>query len=108
VKETRADPKRKNPASTTPRACWWRSCATRPEFDALIVPTLYVQRAALSGGRARWDGAEHALELETREGAVALPDGAPSRARFPPPRYTRWCSLPTAPSCTRAAPGSRC
>jgi hypothetical protein len=83
VKETRADPKRKNPGFDDAARVLVAKLRNETEFDALIVPTLYVQRAALSGGRARWDGAEHALELETREGAVALPDGAPVEGAIP-------------------------
>jgi hypothetical protein len=38
------------------------------DFDALIVPSLCVQRAILSGTKASWDGSERTLEIETRRG----------------------------------------
>lgn len=34
------------------------------EFDALIVPSLFVQNAKVFGGVAKWDGAEQPVEIE--------------------------------------------
>lgn len=34
------------------------------EFDTLVIPSLFIREAPISGNAARWDGVERALELE--------------------------------------------
>jgi hypothetical protein len=53
------------------------------EFDAVIFPSLFVQRAILAGTRARWDGVERKLEIETGPAAVELPEDAPIEGAVP-------------------------
>ena len=47
------------------------------EFDAVIFPSLFVQRAAISGTHATWDGVEREVEFEEGRGAAQLPEDAP-------------------------------
>jgi hypothetical protein len=53
------------------------------EFDAVIIPSLYLQRAALSGPIARWDGVERALEIDTGHGIAPLPADAAIEGAVP-------------------------
>lgn len=50
--------------------------ARHAEFEAVIVPSLFVRSAPISGESARWDGVERAVEFEfqgPRAGAAADP-----------------------------------
>ena len=47
------------------------------EFDAVIFPSLFIQRAVVSGTRASWDGVERTLEVDTGRRDEALPPDAP-------------------------------
>ena len=53
------------------------------DFDAVIFPSLFVQRAIVSGTRVRWDGVERKLEIDTGPNAVELPDDAPIEGAAP-------------------------
>ena len=53
------------------------------EFDALIVPSLFVQRAILTGTQARWDGAEQTIALESSGKDVQMPADAPIEGAAP-------------------------
>ncbi len=44
------------------------------EFDAMVVPSLFVRKAVLQERVARWDGVERALEFESRGGATLEDD----------------------------------
>jgi hypothetical protein len=47
------------------------------EFDAVIVPSLFVQRARVSGTTATWDGVERTIEIEAGRRDAQLPADAP-------------------------------
>jgi hypothetical protein len=47
------------------------------DFDAVIFPSLFVQRATLTGTRASWDGVERKLEVDAGPHAGPVPDDAP-------------------------------
>jgi hypothetical protein len=47
------------------------------EFDAVIFPSLFIQRAVVSGTRATWDGVERTLEVDTGRRDEPLPEDAP-------------------------------
>jgi hypothetical protein len=50
--------------------------ARHAEFEAVIVPSLFVREAQISGASARWDGVERPLEFEIRgpgAGSAAAP-----------------------------------
>jgi hypothetical protein len=53
-----------------------RRLAEHAEFDAVIVPTLYVKAASVAGRTARWDGVEQPIEIEVenriRDGETGL------------------------------------
>jgi len=48
--------------------------ARHAEFEAVIVPTLFLRAAPISGARARWDSVERAVEFERAAGGT---DAAP-------------------------------
>jgi hypothetical protein len=79
VRDVLADPKHKKETSFEDAAkLFVGKLKQHTEFDALIVPTLYVGRANLAGGKAAWDGSEQTLEFETRRGeAMEVPGDAP-------------------------------
>ncbi len=54
------------------------------EFDAVIVPSLYIQRAALTGTKASWDGVERTIEVDAPgRGVIQVPDDAPIEGAAP-------------------------
>jgi hypothetical protein len=77
IRDARADPKKKDPGFDDAARRFVAKLKESADFDALIVPSLYVQRAALSGAKAQWDGSERTLKVETRRGeAPAHSDSA--------------------------------
>jgi len=46
------------------------------EFDAVIFPSLFVQRAAIAGTKATWDGIEQKLEFDAGAHDLEPPDDA--------------------------------
>lgn len=48
--------------------------ASYADFDTVIVPSLFLQGAAVSGRTATWDGVERALDIEPGRWKDALPD----------------------------------
>ena len=66
VKEAQAEPNETKRGAAVGRA-----------FVAVIFPSLFIQRAALSGTQATWDGTEQTLEINTGvHGAPVPPDAA--------------------------------
>jgi hypothetical protein len=54
------------------------------DFDAVIVPSIFLQRALLSGTTATWDGAEQPLEMiDARNRVAQLPADAPIQGAAP-------------------------
>jgi hypothetical protein len=51
-----------------------RRLAENADFDAVIMPSLFVQRAHLEGVKAEWDGVERELEFEMARRSVSLPE----------------------------------
>ncbi len=54
-----------------------RRLAASARFDAVVVPTLFVQRATLEGAHAHWDGVQRALDAEIGNRRTQLPADAP-------------------------------
>src|SRR5258706_7912810 len=49
IRDAKADPKRKNPGFDDAAALFVAKLKPSAEFDALVIPSLYVQRAVLAG-----------------------------------------------------------
>jgi len=76
VRDARADPKHKDPGFEDAARVFVGKLKQQTDFDALIVPTLYVQRAILTGTQASWDGSQRTLEIESRRGETLPADAA--------------------------------
>lgn len=76
IRDARADPKHKDPGFDDAARLFVAKLKQLDDFDALIVPSLYVQRAVLAGTKATWDGSERTLEVESRRGDVVPEDAA--------------------------------
>ncbi|TMA30009.1 MAG: hypothetical protein E6J87_19115 [Deltaproteobacteria bacterium] len=76
VKEAQAEPNETRRGAAVGRA-FVAKLKPYAEFDAVIFPSLFIQRAALSGTQATWDGTEQTLEINTGvHGAPVPPDAA--------------------------------
>ena len=75
IRDARADPKLKDPGFDDAARLFVAKLSQHTEFDALVVPTLYTQRAVLEGTTARWDGAEQTIEMVGRAD-VEIPSDA--------------------------------
>jgi hypothetical protein len=53
------------------------------EFDAVIFPSLFIQRAALSGTKATWDGAEQTIAIDAGVRGGNIADDAPIEGAAP-------------------------
>jgi hypothetical protein len=53
------------------------------EFDAVVFPSLFIQRAALSGTKATWDGAEQTIEIDAGVRDAVIADDAPIEGAAP-------------------------
>jgi hypothetical protein len=53
------------------------------EFDAVIFPSLFIQRAMLSGTKATWDGAEETIAVDAGIFDARLPADAPIEGAAP-------------------------
>jgi hypothetical protein len=83
IRDARADPKKKNPGFDDAARLFVGKLEQESDFDALIFPSLYVQRAILSGTKATWDGAERTLEIEARRGDSPVQSDAPIEGAVP-------------------------
>ncbi|MGH7336943.1 MAG: hypothetical protein ACREI7_05155, partial [Myxococcota bacterium] len=83
VRDAKADPKQKDPGFDDAARLFVGKLKQHADFDALIVPSLYVQRAILSGTTATWDGSERTLEIETRRGQGPVPRDAAIEGAVP-------------------------
>ena len=75
IRDARADPKLKDPGFEEAARLFVAKLVQHTEFDALVVPSLYVQRAQLAGTSARWEGTEQTIELVGRAD-VQIPSDA--------------------------------
>jgi hypothetical protein len=82
VRDAKADPKLKDPGFDDAARLLVAKLKESAEFDALIIPWLFMQRATLSGTTATWDGSERTVEFETRRGDV-VPSDAPIEGAVP-------------------------
>jgi hypothetical protein len=76
VRDAKADPKLKDPGFDDAARLLVAKLKQAADFDALIIPWLYVQRATLSGTTASWDGSDRTVEFETRRGEPVPRDAA--------------------------------
>jgi hypothetical protein len=83
IRDARADPKKKDPGFDDAARLLIGRLKESAEFDALIVPSLSIQRAVLSGTTATWDGSEQALAFETRRGELPVPSDAAIEGAVP-------------------------
>jgi hypothetical protein len=83
IRDARNDPKIKKPGFDDAARLLVAKLRPETEFDALIIPSLYVQRASVAGGKVAWDGSQHALEMETAHGLVEVPEDAPIEGAVP-------------------------
>ncbi len=83
IRDAQADPKRKEPGFDDAARLFVGKLKESADFDALIVPSLYMQRAILSGTTATWDGSERTLAFETRRGEGPVPSDAAIEGAVP-------------------------
>jgi hypothetical protein len=83
IRDARNDQKLKKPGFDDAARLLVAKLRPETEFDALIIPSLYVQRASVAGGKVSWDGSQHALEMETSHGLVEVPEDAPIEGAVP-------------------------
>jgi len=76
IRDARVDPKKKDPGFDDAARLLVSKLKESADFDAMIVPSLSLQRATLSGTTATWDGSERTLEIETRRGEGPVPSDA--------------------------------
>jgi hypothetical protein len=82
IRDAKADPKLKNPGFDDAARLFVAKLKQHTDFDALVIPSLYVQRAVLSGTTARWDGAEQTIDMVGRAD-VQIPSDAPIEGVVP-------------------------
>jgi len=75
VKEAQAEPNETRRGSAVGRA-FVAKLKPYAEFDAVIFPSLFIQRAALSGTKATWDGTEQTLEIDAGVRGAQIPADA--------------------------------
>jgi hypothetical protein len=83
IRDARADPKKKDPGFDDAARLFVGKLEQQSDFDALIIPSLYVQRATLSGTKATWDGTERTLEIEAPRGDGPVQSDAPIEGAVP-------------------------
>jgi hypothetical protein len=83
IREAQGDRKLSKPGFDDAARIFVTKLKSSAEFDALILPSLFVQRAILAGTTARWDGAEQTISLESGGKDVVLPAGAPIEGAAP-------------------------
>jgi hypothetical protein len=83
IRDAQADPKRKNPGFDDAASQLVAKLKEYADFDAMIIPSLYVQRAVLSGTKATWEGSEQTLAIETPRGAGPVADDAAIEGAIP-------------------------
>jgi hypothetical protein len=76
IRDARADPKKKDAGFDDAARLFVAKLKQHTDFDALVIPSLYVQRATLSGTNARWDGAEQTLQMAERADVQIPADAA--------------------------------
>ena len=82
VKEAQAEQNETKRAAAVGRA-FVAKLKPYAEFDAVIFPSLFIQRAALSGTRAKWDGTEQTLEIDAGAHGAPVPSDAPIEGAAP-------------------------
>lgn len=83
IRDARADPKHPNAGFDDAARLFVGKLKQSADFDALILPSLFVQRATLSGTRASWDGSDRTLEIETPRGSAPIASDAPIEGAVP-------------------------
>lgn len=83
IRDARTDPKQKEPGFDDAARLLVGKLKPYADFDAMIVPSLYLQRAILSGTTATWDGSERTLAIETRRGEGPVPSDASIEGAVP-------------------------
>jgi hypothetical protein len=83
IRDARADPAHKDAGFEDAARVFVAKLKESADFDALVVPTLYVQRAILSGTTASWDGSEQSVEYEGRREDAELPSDMPIEGAAP-------------------------
>jgi hypothetical protein len=83
IRDARADPKLKDPGFDDAARLLTGKLKQYAEFDALIFPSLYVQRATLAGTNATWDGSERTIQIETPRGGGPVPSDAAIEGAVP-------------------------
>ena len=83
IRDARANPKLKDPGFDDAARLLIDKLKQYAEFDALIFPSLYVQRATLAGTKATWDGSEQTIQIETPRGEAPVPSDAAIEGAVP-------------------------
>jgi hypothetical protein len=83
IRDARANPKLKDPGFDDAARLLIDKLKPYAEFDALIFPSLYVQRATLAGTKATWDGSERTIQIETPRGEAPIPSDAAIEGAVP-------------------------
>lgn len=83
IKAAQSDPKIKNPGYDDAARAFVHELLESAQFDALLVPSLYVQRAILSGTVARWDDTETTIAVDVVGRGAQILDDAPLEGAAP-------------------------
>lgn len=83
IRDARARQQLKQPGYDDAARLLVEKLAQYAEFDAVIIPSLAVQRAMVSGTKATWDGAERTIEIEAGHWDAQPPDDAPIQGAAP-------------------------
>jgi hypothetical protein len=76
IREARSGPKGDGAGFDDAARIFVAKLTSSAQFDALLIPSLYVQRAILSGTTARWDDTEQQLEVDVGRRDAQIPDDA--------------------------------
>ncbi len=84
IREVRSGPDGQKTGYDDAARVFVRKLAQHADFDTVIAPSLYVQKAQISGRVARWDGVERELEIE-EDGRKSprIPANAPLEGEAP-------------------------
>jgi hypothetical protein len=83
IREARSGPRGAQAGFDDAAAIFVQRLAKHADFDAVIVASLFEQRASIEGSVAQWDGVERELSVEIGRRIVKLPPDAEGEGNVP-------------------------
>ena len=74
IQKAQSDPQNKKPDFDDAARIFVVELTSSAQFDAVLFPSLYVQRATLSGTTARWDDTEQTIEVDVGGRDAVFPE----------------------------------